>query len=52
MGQQQTRTKAIEALRLALEEAEPPLSQEQREAVAKCFERELRLHVTQAKEGL
>ena len=43
MGQQQTKAKSIEALRLALEKAEPPLSQEQKAAVAKCFEEKLRL---------
>lgn len=43
MGQQQTKSKAAEALHLALEQAQPPLSQEQKEAIANCFERELRL---------
>jgi len=43
MGQQQTKSKAAEALRLALEQAQPPLTQEQKEAIAKCFEKELRL---------
>ena len=38
MGQQQAKTKAIEALRLALEQAEPPLSVEQKEAIIKSFE--------------
>jgi len=42
MGQQQTIAKAREALRQALEQAEPPLSLEQREAIAKHFERALR----------
>ena len=43
MGQQQTKSKAIEALRLALEQAQPPLSEEQKEEIANCFEKELRL---------
>lgn len=43
MGQQQAKAKAIEALHLALEKAEPPLSQEQKAAVTKCFEENLRL---------
>jgi len=43
MGQQQTKSKAIEALRLALEQAQPPLSKEQKEEIANCFEKELRL---------
>ena len=38
MGQQQTKTKAINALRNALEKAEPPLSVEQKEAIIKSFE--------------
>ena len=42
MGQQQAKTKAIEALRLALEQAEPSLSSEQKDAIFKCFEKELR----------
>ena len=42
MGQQQAKTKAIEALHLALEQAEPALSQEQKDAILKCFEKELR----------
>ena len=41
MGQQQTKTKAINALRNALEKAEPPLSVEQKEAIIKCFELDL-----------
>ena len=43
MGQQQAKTKAIEALRLALEQAEPSLSSEQKDAIFRCFEKELRL---------
>ena len=43
MGQQQTKAKAIDALHLALEQAEPPLSQAQKEAIFESFERELRL---------
>ena len=43
MGQQQARTKAVEALHHALEMAEPPLSQEQKAAVARHFEEALRL---------
>jgi len=43
MGQQQMKSKATKALRLALEQAQPPLSQEQKEAIANSFERELRL---------
>ena len=38
MGQQQTKAKAIESLRLALEQAEPPLSEEQKDAITKSFE--------------
>ena len=38
MGQQQTKAKAIDAMRLALEQAEPPLTKEQKEAVGKSFE--------------
>lgn len=38
MGQQQTKVKAIESLRLALEQAEPPLSEEQTDAIVKNFE--------------
>ena len=38
MGQQQTKAKAIDALRLALEQAEPPLTKEQKETVSKSFE--------------
>ena len=43
MGQQQTKAKALEALHMALEKAQPPLSDEQKAAVIKCFEEELRL---------
>jgi len=42
MGQQQAKTKAIEALRLALEQVEPSLSSEQKDAIFNCFEKELR----------
>jgi hypothetical protein len=38
MGQQQIKAKAIHALRVALEKAEPSLSVEQKEAIAKSFE--------------
>ena len=38
MGQQQTKAKAIESLRLALEQAEPSLSEEQKDAITKSFE--------------
>ena len=38
MGQQQTKVKAIESLRLALEQAEPSLSEEQKDAITKSFE--------------
>ena len=38
MGQQQTKAKAIDAMRLALEQAEPPLTKEQKETVSKSFE--------------
>lgn len=38
MGQQQTKGKAIESLRLALEQAEPPLSQEQKDTISASFE--------------
>jgi len=38
MGQQQTRAKALESLRLSLEQAEPPLSREQKDAIVKNFE--------------
>ena len=38
MGQQQTKAKAIESLRLALEQEEPPLSEEQKDAITKSFE--------------
>lgn len=43
MGQQQAKIKAVEALRLALEQAEPSLTTEQKDAIFKCFEKELRL---------
>ena len=38
MGQQQTKAKAINVLHQALEQAEPPLSPEQKESIARCFE--------------
>ena len=38
MGQQQTKAKAIKSLRLALEQAEPPLSEEQTDTIVKNFE--------------
>ena len=43
MGQQQAKAKAVKALQVALEQTEPPLSQEQKEAIATIFEKELRL---------
>lgn len=43
MGQQQTKAKATEALRLALEQAMPPLTDEQKKAIIRNFEKELRL---------
>ena len=45
MGQQQTKAKAIEALNVALEKADPALSDEQKEAIKASFEQELRLHL-------
>ncbi|MBO7119073.1 MAG: hypothetical protein J6W03_01985 [Bacteroidaceae bacterium] len=45
MGQQQTKAKAIEALKIALEKAEPTLSDEQKDAIQAGFEQELRLHL-------
>ena len=41
MGQQQTKTKAINVLHQALEQAEPPLSPEQKESIARYFEKEV-----------
>ena len=41
MGQQQTKAKAISVLRRALEQAEPPLTTEQKEAILKRFEKEV-----------
>ena len=38
MGQQQTKAKAINVLHQALEQAEPPLSPEQKESIARYFE--------------
>jgi len=43
MGQQQTKAKAIDVLHQAMDQAEPPLSQEQKETISKYFEKELRL---------
>ena len=39
MGQHQTKAKAVESLRLVLEQTEPALSQEQKDAITTCFER-------------
>ena len=39
MGQQQARGKAVEALHHALEQAEPPLSEEQKESIGEIFRR-------------
>ena len=44
MGQQQAKKKAIEALKIALEKAEPSLSEEQKKAITASFEEELRIH--------
>lgn len=41
MGQQQTRSKAIQVLRSALQQTVPPLSSEQKEAIIRYFENEL-----------
>lgn len=41
MGQQQTKAKAISVLRQALEQAEPPLTAEQKEAIARYFDSEM-----------
>ena len=41
MGQQQTRSKAIQVLRRALQQIVPPLSPEQKEAIIRYFENEL-----------
>ena len=43
MGQQQTKAKAVDVLHMAMEQAEPPLSQEQKKAISEYFEKELRL---------
>lgn len=45
MGQQQAKAKAIAALKIALEKAEPALSDEQKDAIQAGFELELRLHL-------
>ena len=37
MGSQQTKAKALNALLRALEQAVPPLSEEQKESVVGCF---------------
>lgn len=41
MGQQQTKAKAIKALRLAMEQVKPPLSIEQKEAIIQYVDKEL-----------
>ena len=41
MGQQQTRAKAVSVLRQALDQAQPPLSADQKEAVVHYFEKSL-----------
>jgi len=41
MGQQQAKAKARAALRQALEQAQPPLSSEQKESITLYFEKEL-----------
>ncbi|MBP5393690.1 MAG: hypothetical protein J6Y59_07745 [Bacteroidaceae bacterium] len=43
MGQQQAKAKAVKALQVALEQTEPPLLQEQKDAIMASFEKELRL---------
>ena len=43
MGHQQAKSKAIKALDCALGKVEPPLTQEQKDAIRKSFEEELRL---------
>ena len=44
MGKQQATAKAIEAMHHALDAAQPSLTQEQKDAISKSFEQELRLH--------
>lgn len=44
MGQQQAKKKSIEALKIALEKAEPSLSEEQKKAITASFEEGLRIH--------
>ena len=44
MGKQQATAKAIETLHHVLETAQPSLTQEQKDAISKSFEQELRLH--------
>ena len=41
MGQQQTKAKAVSILRQALEQAQPALSQEQKDAIARYFNSEM-----------
>ena len=41
MGYQQAKSKAMSALQLALDNVEPPLTQEQKEKIVRNFEREL-----------
>ena len=41
MGQQQTKVKAICVLRRAFEQAEPPLTAEQKDAIARYFDSEM-----------
>ena len=43
MGYQQAKSKAIKALQHALNQVKPSLTQEQKAAIQKCFEEELRL---------
>ena len=38
----EAKKKAIEALKMALEQAEPSLTNEQKDAIFECFEKELR----------
>jgi len=43
MGWQQAKSKAVEALHHALEQAQPPLTEEQKEAIKADFQRMLSL---------
>ncbi|MBR4187183.1 MAG: hypothetical protein IKQ85_01770 [Bacteroidaceae bacterium] len=43
MGWQQAKSKAVEALHHALEQAQPPLTEEQKEAIRAYFQRMLSL---------